>query len=262
MKVPDGKETERSARIKSRFAEFVVPIRMPELGISDRFTKIVADISDGISRTLRQAALQPSKAIEEVLLRAHEVTEALSEDGYEWRWLGSLSLPLHCELLRITRDEGPAAARRYLIRMVAEEELLEELATRGGEVDCVRPSADVIRDALNAHGEQRYALSIPALMPQLEGSIRRLYREKCNVTDVQAGIDPNTGRDAHKMPTVLKGLMKPDNILFEFFITHLTENFFRKSRNPVLHGRHPNYASPELSTECVLALYELCKGFD
>ncbi|MCW7494835.1 hypothetical protein [Leptospira soteropolitanensis] len=111
----------------------------------------------------------------------------------------------------------------------------------------------IILDAIDAHFNQKYTLSIPALFPLIEGIIRdiqKIPKEKQFQCKFSKEDFSNKGLF----------MIADDLDYFNAFINKLYEgqaNSTEFNRNPVLHGFSLNYYSKEHSIILILALFEI-----
>lgn len=111
----------------------------------------------------------------------------------------------------------------------------------------------IVRDAVEAHFEGKYSLSVPALFPQIEG----FHREYGGLTLSQNFVPtlPKDIWDARFLPGFTDSA--------EFFNAYLTKLFKGSqpddsfNRNPILHGANPSYASEDWSLTLILIVLEI-----
>ena len=117
----------------------------------------------------------------------------------------------------------------------------------------------VVKDALLAHKERRYTLSIPALFPVIEGVLLKKYGSDYIESTCKRCRRP-FWRTAPRILTKLKSKYKgmPGSMVRRrtALISHLITRF-SIDRNPILHGSMVDYASEELSAALILTAYSL-----
>jgi hypothetical protein len=96
----------------------------------------------------------------------------------------------------------------------------------------------IIRDAVEAHQQELYTLSVPVLLIQLEGVIAE-----------------SSGRTGEKMSSYIAFLTSTDNIYREVSQMFIATNVSNSFRNPILHGHDINYPSLENSTRALILLH-------
>lgn len=111
----------------------------------------------------------------------------------------------------------------------------------------------IIKDAVNAHYEGKFTLSIPALFPVIEGLLRKIQQLspsdsfKCNLN---SGSLQNRGL-----------LMYADSVdYFNKFVTKLFEgkaDTSKFNRNLILHGITSDYYSEEHSLILIMTVFEI-----
>jgi hypothetical protein len=111
----------------------------------------------------------------------------------------------------------------------------------------------IVRDAVGAHFEGKYSLSVPALFPQIEG----FHREYGGLT-LKQNFVPTLPKDVWNA-RFLPGFT--DSI--HFFNAYLTKLFEGSqpddsfNRNPILHGANASYASEDWSLILILIVLEI-----
>jgi len=252
------------SRSLSRFRNLVIPIPVPKLPNYSSLTMAMARLTEGFPRVaeFQTKLFSPMLAMKGYVEQQKILFQAIAEDvkrfeetDYPGKWIGSVPMTFQRNLLSLFEQQGEEAVWEALVGRARDDEFLDALAAKVGERDFVQDSAPIIEDALSAHIEQRYALSIPALMPQIEGSLRRLCHKCGKATKEEAGIGQPGTLSVYR---ILDKLQSRDSILFEYFVSYLKERFFKQDRNPILHGNYPNYPSPRLSAACIFAVWELC----
>ena len=115
-------------------------------------------------------------------------------------------------------------------------------------------------DALWAHQQEKYTLSVPLLFPIIEGTLvekyGHLYQEgkcdKCN-REFRATASPVLQKIKKEFKNSQNSILI-DRYLAQ--IDHLLDAFSSR-RNPILHGSIINYNSEELSAALILAASSL-----
>jgi hypothetical protein len=118
----------------------------------------------------------------------------------------------------------------------------------------IRPRIKILKEVVTAHIEGRFELSIPALLPQIEGII----------ADIKEHAGRMNFKDVKKYAEALfSGNTRFNQVGKVFFISILYENFEWQdpipffSRNAILHGADTNYASAANSLRLILIFDQL-----
>ncbi|MFH2135374.1 MAG: SEC-C domain-containing protein [Pseudomonadota bacterium] len=112
---------------------------------------------------------------------------------------------------------------------------------------------NILRDAINAHFDRKYTLSVPVLFAQIEGLIREI-----GGLELRDNFRPNVSTEIWNSRYLFG--MSDSAQYFNAFITKLFEG--KKddqafNRNPVLHGMNVTYDSEEWSLILVLTILEI-----
>jgi len=110
-----------------------------------------------------------------------------------------------------------------------------------------------IRDAVTAHFEGKYSLSVPALFPIIEGFHREYGGLKPNETF--APTLPKDIWDARYLPGFTDSAKYFNAYLTKLFEGSQPDDSF--NRNPILHGVNTGYASEDWSLTLVLIILEI-----
>jgi len=131
------------------------------------------------------------------------------------------------------------------------KEKLEKLVGLWSEQDFIHHRIKIISEAVNAHIEGKYELSIPTLLPQLEGIIADIYQHTGRMTfkNITDYVETIFERDS-RFDRVSKTFFQ--SIILEEFEWQGPVPFF--SRNAILHGADINYATPANSLRLILML--------
>lgn len=122
----------------------------------------------------------------------------------------------------------------------------------------------VIEDALDAHCQRKYTLSIPALLPVAEG----IATEFCQKVKIYDQDDRSRGKKKIKKAIKYKDVIER-SLHLELLINAIDEIIFKDTellikahhnyknllnRHAVLHGIQKNYATPKNSLQCFMLL--------
>lgn len=169
-------------------------------------------------------------------------------------------------------ESQPHDVQEVFIRHYSQDgcALLKETINRWKKIPCFYGRMETIRDALDAHIHRKFTLSIPTLLPLIEGIA-------CEYTSKKAGSSSKLLKEIIEdesyttfLPSVSKQLFLSliDNIVFfgnigdeltmEKYPKFLIENGVKESeclnRHAILHGIQKNYASEINSLKVFLIL--------
>lgn len=248
----------------------VPPVSKPVLAGIDEALKQAVRVNDhvaaGISRLSSSRALAGFAALVAPLASLADDIGEMEDSKFPFKWAGSLPLPLARRLFELWDQGDVLAMHQLLTEGLLDEPIGQTILDECRECALVGPATDIIADAFWAHMQGKYSLSIPALMAQTEGVIRRIAVEVGAMATVQGTgrhwtistvlgatrgtIEAKIAAAGGSQPT---GFVGP---LFGPFLAFMEKQYFRSRRNPVTHGNNVEYARLDLSCECVLALYE------
>jgi hypothetical protein len=147
------------------------------------------------------------------------------------------------------REEGNEAAAELLAAQFRDEEDIEGFKEYFESFDEYEQRQAIIEEALDAHAEGRYALSIPTLLTQLDGVFIDtaldigLWRPDADVTGV-AVVGKGEGSPRH--------ISEIDEEFRDYYRSRLWPN-----RVDILHGKRADYADDELlSAKLIWLLFQ------
>jgi hypothetical protein len=208
------------------------------------------------------------------LLQQHEkiakAATALDEGGYRFmRYQWSLNeIARFVGIDQIDPRVRNAAITNRLLSLTRSDEFAVEMEGCFHDSSVLQPRWGIIEQALIAHRNRSYALSIPTLLAQAEGIFTDALILKDMVVRVNGKLyakdrhgKPKLGKDGK--PVQLRGLgqkvqnskFRNDDILrdlVEFFADSLVSE-----RNDILHGNHLAYDKAKLSVQLILSVYFL-----
>lgn len=185
-----------------------------------------------------------------------EFIKEVEESDYPFKWLQSVPVPFHARLYLVYREQGTEAVGVELLKLGKEEELHETILESCDGSPHLNPAKGLVSDALWAHREEKYSLSIPVLLCQVEGSLRRMAVELGEISPEEAGlVEDNMPKRFPGPEDLIKLINAKEELLFAPFVEYLET--LRPERDHIFHGNVTDYANPELATECIFAIYEL-----
>lgn len=165
-----------------------------------------------------------------------------------------------------------AVVTNKLLHMIRQAEFTQMLEEYFQNSSILRRRWKVVEQALIAHKNRNYLLSIPALLAQVEGMFTDALVLKGMVIRVKGELYAKDGTGKPKLdkkgkPLQLHGLgqkvqnsdLQSEDILkglAEFFVSSLVPE-----RNSIMHGSYVTYKSARLSLQLVLNVYLLAAEF-
>lgn len=208
--------------------------------------------------------------ITELTRRFEEVEQAIAElddDGYFL--LDHWSLSNLLQFVGINQVDGrvrSAVVTNKLLGITRHQDFLDEARLRFSDSSVLSRRWRVIEQALVAHRNRHYAISIPTLLAQIEGIFTDALVLKGAVKQDKGKLYArDKGRDGK--PVQLHGLgQKVQNSdLQDEPLLHDLARFFTdylvKGRNDIMHGRIVNYDKAKLSVQLLLYTYLLAAEF-
>jgi hypothetical protein len=172
----------------------------------------------------------------------------------------------------ISKPVQAATITRQLTARTRQEAFRDELEAEMTQSEVLRRRWPIVARALKAHKEGDYYLSIPALLPQVEGAMADALFLKGTVAVRKGKLyrkDPKTGKlklGADRKPIPIKGgkQLLANSPLQDHPILHGVAEVLASEqagdlkmfdeRNLILHGRKLNYNKANLSTRALLVL--------
>jgi len=157
------------------------------------------------------------------------------------------------------KDGDIEYVKKFILASLKKSEVQREMLARFEDDSALKKRKVLFEDALWAHNNCKYSLSIPILFPLIEGVLidkyGHLFKEgKCSHCRT---------RFRASGPNIMKAMQsiysKSDYIVVKKYaakLEHLLQRF-SIDRNPILHGLNVNYPSEELSAALILTVYSL-----
>jgi hypothetical protein len=204
---------------------------------------------------------------QEFLVRFHAAHDkaTMTLESHQMRFVGGI-LPISV-ILRINELKDPARTHSVVARLGAwlrsadfRDDLMESMR---GYPRSVKRIA-IIRDALQAHSERKYSLSVPVFIAQAEGMLTDFLVQSGLVRRAGASVyavDPTTStfrldRNGKKIQLVgwdpkLQSAKATANAVMQDLATDLVSAFVPQ-RNAILHGHALRYAEHKQSAYALL----------
>lgn len=177
---------------------------------------------------------------------------------YKLKWPPPGFLPaILLDKLSLGLEIGQLADQEFdeIFVLFYNKERLQVILKAWSERDHLSHRMKILTEAISAHIEGRFELSIPALLPQVEGIIADIKRHtgRMNQKNIVGYID-----------SILVDNSRFNRIGKTFLVTTLVENFEWQqgpipffSRHAILHGADTNYASATNSLRLILIINQL-----
>ncbi|MBM4242062.1 MAG: hypothetical protein FJ150_10475 [Euryarchaeota archaeon] len=183
-------------------------------------------------------------------------------------WWFILSLPddfFHVELQGLEDRITPKLLTKKIVEYFNKDECKElEDILNSWELESFSNNKKIFQDALWAHKESKYTLTVPTLTIQVEGVIRSYldyisehsihpYKEALKKR-YEESISENRGLESFIQKKNLEFLEKKLENFYQSFEPSKPKNFDDLYRHPLFHGQYLNYHSIEISTKLFLFL--------
>lgn len=175
----------------------------------------------------------------------------------EWEWLEEmLASEGRQDILQLLRDGTPDEFETEIISFCADENNLKKISTKMKPEPLYAPRMPIIEDSFWAHINKKYTLSVPSLLPQIEGIVWDLGTEIGFVEgrDIKSR-QKKTTQKAGSIRHVVNEL--DDQELDSIIKEHIIYDIYPYMRIPILHGRNIVYGNDINSTKVILFLYAL-----
>ena len=173
----------------------------------------------------------------------------------KWPPPGHLSAVL-LDQISLSYEEGNLTEQDVdeIITHFYNKDKLEKLVETWSEKSFIQPRMKILKECVSAHIEGRFELSIPTLLPQIEGIVADIVEHagRMKFKNIEEYVDSMFVRNS-----------RFDRIGKAFFFSILLEEFKWKdpipflSRHAILHGADTNYASASNSLRLILIFDQL-----
>ncbi|WP_248516323.1 hypothetical protein [Salinarchaeum laminariae] len=173
----------------------------------------------------------------------------IEESDFEFKWLSDVRHSAFIKLYREYQNEGNEAAAELLAAQLRDNEDIEGFKDFFSSFKDYKEREAILNEALDAHAEARYALSIPTLLTQLDGIFIDLALE--------IGLW-RPGHEVNGVKVVGKGEGSPRHIsdIDEEFREYYSSQVW-PNRIDILHGKRTDYAENEqLSAKLIWLLFQ------
>lgn len=212
------------------------------------------------------------------IARMREMEDAVKNDreyrDFPFLMAGYLPAPDLNRHVQLWLDGKKQQVKDELWRMTADPELQTELLKDLLEHDYFKKREIILRDALSAHSNGKFSLTIPALYPLIDGAFIETFEKELNAKvglryhtcpkckSKPKLICPECGDplskyiNASQIASHLKGNNLYDNSFGDVFgAIGFTERTYHSKRSKIEHGLAPDYYKErDLSTLLIMAL--------
>jgi hypothetical protein len=121
----------------------------------------------------------------------------------------------------------------------------------------LRHRIHILRSAIEAHISSNYALSVPALLPQLEGIVAENFKHKGRMMgdkykEYLKQIMPERGKGVNSLFNRLFSNLILEHVLMNF--KHGQPILFDLNRHAILHGADVKYSTPTTSLKAIIVI--------
>lgn len=177
----------------------------------------------------------------------YEELEEIKKSDFEFKWLNNVKYGVFLDLYEVYEHEGNEAAAELLAEQLRDEEDIEEFKEYFSTFDDYTDRKSIVNEALDAHAEGRYALSIPALLTQLDG----VFIDTALDIGVYAEDEEPIG-----VEIVNKRKGSPQHIpgIHEEYRNYYA-SFLWGNRVDILHGKETDFSDNELLSAKLIWLF-------
>jgi len=207
--------------------------------------------------------LTPLIQLRETLKKIEDFKQKPIYKEFEFNWLTFLSFDQMLKLLEMHKKGKDEEIRSMLMRVAKNQAFLRKFLNELSSISIFQPRLHVLEDAMKAHVDGKFTLSIPCILAQIEGVLWDIANKKgfaIGTTIVPIQGKKRAVKSAYPLvhETDMYYLMTDD--LAEFFLQEVYTHAFRHA---ILHGREPNYGKEEDSMKLIMlirALAEIAKN--
>jgi len=203
--------------------------------------------SDALYESQREALSKTAGTLSDINIdEILESVNELEESEFDFKWVDFLVAGFRSELYDIYKEEGEEQVVSILSQLLDDEETVDAILSQVDSRYLREEREEVLRQAIDAHNEGRYALSIPSALTQIDGVII----EAATDLGVWELDDEVTGTSV-----VAKGEGSPQHI--SEFREPFREQYPRlmgrgSPRSKILHGIRTDFVNDEyLSTKMI-----------
>lgn len=211
-----------------------------------RFAELIANYHQALSSSLsqfRKFVVEISSILNEPEFR-----------NFEYNWLVFLPFDTMLKLYEMYKVGKSAEVKKLLIDACKDKKYLEEFIEKMKTSSLLSPRISIIQDAIAAHEDGRYSLSVPVLLTQVEGVLWD-YAEKQGIA-AGTRITTKTGKkfNAKSARPLVEDTTVRDSMSDDLANYFLDKVYTKDFRHGILHGRKIDYSNEENSTNLLLLM--------
>lgn len=264
----------------SRHSSQIARLWIEQLAISDKWARSFDLLNEGVRRQLEglvnQQAAWARRFSEQFNQIGKRLVEGLRflEKKYAqvlgwlldmgWPPLLHVSFPFLAKLRKscegLSRTKAQKIVDREISRYHNGDLLRREVLAKWKKRSCLRNRIRILKTAIEAHIRGEYELSVPALLPQIEGVLAENFGHRGYMR----------GKDYErylKRALQQRGLANAEDVLLKFILNFVLGEFryghpiiFDLNRHAILHGAYTDYAKRSTSLKVILVLdFLTCK---
>lgn len=266
---------------------------------NDKFTRVIVrnehfitalvKTSVEVGSTIQQFAAR-AEEIHEQLLRAakptfdllQQITERTKRDTQRcaqimlecaWPPETDMAADFAAKVIRIYGDKGKESAETYIRTYMMEkydEIALEDVYRNWTEAGWLDKRLPLLREALDAHHNGLFGLSVPVILAQTEGAVADGYGHQGFLYTKPRGGKTKEPSYIGYVRSLLSGgsAWDPDQVVESFFLDFILEGFEHGviptptlSRHAILHGADVAYNTAENSLKAILLFHYIQDRF-
>ena len=239
--------------------------------VNDVFRTINSDLSNLIRSASSQlfTSLPEVGVIQRVLddIALTAKSKGRMEDAGYGLVVETFGIDLYRSVGQYSFKTAKATVTKKLARELASREAVADMESLFTGSKALHKRWPIVRDALEAHRQQKYNLSVPVLMAQIEGIVGDLLIVRTKVKsrgrdllllDKNGHIEMDRGKP--KKIHGLKGLLDRDKFADNDLLEKVSESISDAlltgaNRNGALHGRWTSYGKAQWSVKSILILW-------
>lgn len=164
--VPDLPDLVEPIRVQNQLMAQQLAAALPDY--SNVVSKMMAPVHESIQQEMQKFSEMMQETLEP-FQELREQYEEIEKSDFEFKWLSDVNFGAFMDLYEVYKEEGNEAAAELLAEQLRDEDDIKDFKDYFASFDEYSERQPIIDEALDAHVQGRYALSIPALLSQLDG---------------------------------------------------------------------------------------------
>lgn len=264
LSVADSMTREISERNLTAFATIGAKAMLPDLtsaNLSRSLTELTSSylgrigesVRESLMASIRPAALAATSALMEQINSSNEAEREYEDALWHLGWWvpPSVTSDFFWQVGRLARDRRRHELRREMVEASRSRDF-RRVVEGWMELEPFRARRRFIRDGLRDHLDGRYRVSIPTLLPHIEGIAIEAFAPGSDATSPKAAIET-----AAQTYDAVMGPAMVDTVTILWArqdFGPIANGSRRLNRHLILHGRSTGYASAENSAKVLFAL--------